>query len=319
MTTTMTIWNGRVVPRIGMGCWAIGGQAADRQTASGYGDVNDAESRAALRLARDLGARVFDTADAYGAGHSEMLVGELFGEDSDIVVVTKFGYRLDPAKGLDLTPSGVRALVDGSRKRLRRDTLDLVLFHVNEYPPENAGPIFDTLGALYAEGIVAAYGWSTDSVDSVRMYADRDGFVAIENDLNVFTPAVDLMALASAKNLTAISRLPLAMGLLTGKYSDGRPVGDLDVRRDAPWVTYFTDGRGTPAFLEKLGAIREVLTGGGRTLAQGALSWILAYAPHALPVPGFKTEAQVADNFGAAEKGPLPASAMAEIERILGR
>lgn len=317
MTSTMTIWDGREVPRIGMGCWAIGGQAPDSASATSYGAVNDAESRAALRLARDLGARVFDTADVYGAGHSETLVGEAFGDDNDIVVVTKFGGRPDPTHGL--APAGIRALIDGSRRRLRRDRLDLVLFHLNHYPPADAGLIFDTLGDLHAKGIVTAYGWSTDSVDSVRMYADRDGFRAIENDLNVFTPAVDLMTLAAAKNLTAISRLPLAMGLLTGKYDDRRSVGAQDVRRDAPWVIYFADGRATPEFLHKLGAVRELLTTGGRTLAQGALSWILAYAPHALPVPGFKTEAQVAENFGAAEKGPLPASVMAEIERILGR
>lgn len=319
MTSTMTIWDGRAVPRIGMGCWAIGGQAPGSATATSYGAVNDVESRAALRLARELGARVFDTADAYGAGHAETLVGEVFGDDSDIVVVTKFGGRLDPERGLDLTPAGIGALIDNSRRRLKRDRLDLVLFHLNHYAPADAGPIFDALDGLTARGLIAAYGWSTDSVDSVRMYADRDGFRAIENDLNVFTPAVDLMALAAAKKLTAISRLPLAMGLLTGKYDDKRAVGDVDVRRDAPWVIYFADGRATPEFLQKLGAIRELLTTGGRTLAQGALSWILAYAPHALPVPGFKTEAQVAENYGAAEKGPLPASVMAEIERILGR
>lgn len=317
MTSTMTIWDGREVPRIGMGCWAIGGQAPDIATATSYGAVNDAESRAALRLARELGARVFDTADAYGAGHSETLVGEAFGEDSDIVIITKFGARPHPDDGLQ--PAGIRALIDGSRRRLRRDRLDLVLFHLNHYPPAEAGPIFDTLGELAAEGVISAYGWSTDSVDSVRRYADRDGFRAIENDLNVFTPAVDLMTLAASKNLTAISRLPLAMGLLSGKYDATRTVGAQDVRRDAPWVVYFTEGRPTPEFLQMLGTIRELLTTGGRTLAQGALSWILAYAPHALPVPGFKTEAQVAENYGAAEKGPLPASVMAEIERILGR
>ena len=316
---TMKLWDGRVVPRIGMGCWAIGGKPPGAQ-ASGYGPVDDAESRAALKLARELGARVFDTADAYGDGHSETLVGEAFGDDDEVVIVTKFGYWLDPENGLDLRPAGIRALVDASRRRLRRDCLDLVFFHVNEYPAADAGPIFDTLGELRSEGRIAAFGWSTDFVDSLRAFVDLDGFVAVENDLNVFSPADDLMRLAERKGIVSINRLPLAMGLLTGKYDDGRQVGPYDIRKERlPWMKFFTDGRATPAYLERLGAIREVLTSGGRTLAQGALGWILARSPIALPVPGFKTEAQVRENFGASVKGPLSPDMMAEIDRLLDR
>lgn len=315
---TMKLWDGRSVPRVGMGCWAIGGKPPGHEGASGYGPVDDAQSRAALRLARELGARVFDTADAYGEGHSETLVGEAFGEDEEIVVVTKFGYWLDPTGGLGLSPGGVRKLIDDSRRRLRRDRLDLVFFHPNEFPAANAAPVFDTLATLRAEGKIAAFGWSTDYVASLAAFADRDGFVAVENDLNVFTPASDLMALAEDKRLVSINRLPLAMGLLTGKYDDGRRVGEYDVRGERlPWMKFFTDGRATPAYLERLAAIRELLTGGGRTLAQGALGWILARSPIALPVPGFKTEAQVRENFAAAEKGPLSSEAMDAIDRLL--
>jgi aryl-alcohol dehydrogenase-like predicted oxidoreductase len=84
-------------------------------------------------------------------------------------------------------------------------------------------------------------------------------------------------------------------------------------------MTFFKDGAAHPEYLRRLEAIRDLLTAGGRTLAQGALGWILAKSSAALPVPGFKTETQVRDNLGALEKGPLPASAMAEIERLLDR
>jgi aryl-alcohol dehydrogenase-like predicted oxidoreductase len=128
------------------------------------------------------------------------------------------------------------------------------------------------------------------------------------------------MAYAEERGLVSISRLPLAMGMLTGKYNGGQKVGSGDVRGEPlPWMTFFKNGAAHPDYVRRLETIRDLLTSGGRSLAQGALSWILAKSPAALPVPGFKTEAQVRDNLGALEKGPLPADAMAGIERLLGR
>jgi aryl-alcohol dehydrogenase-like predicted oxidoreductase len=301
----MTLWNGRRVPRIGVGCWAIGG--AD------YGEVFDYESLAGLRLAFDMGARVFDTAAAYGWGRSERLLGLAFGDREDVVIVTKFGH---PASSL--SPGTIRASIELSRANLRRDRIDLALFHVNEHPPGEAGFVFDTLEELRARGWIGAFGWSTDYVPSARAFADRDGFVAIENDLNVFVPADEMMAFAAERRLVALNRLPLAMGLLSGKYNAGASVSAGDIRaRDVEWMKFFKAGKGHPEFVKRLEAIREVLTTGGRTLAQGALGWILAHSPQALPVPGFKTEAQVRDNLGALEKGPLPPAAMAEINQLL--
>ncbi len=301
----LTLWNGRRVPRIGVGCWAIGGPD--------YGEVFDFESLAGLRLAYEMGARFFDTAAAYGWGRSERLLGQAFGDRDDVVIVTKFGY---PAASL--SPGTIRASIELSRTNLKRDRLDLVLFHVNEYPPAEAAFVFDTLAELRERGWIEAFGWSTDAVESARAFVDRDGFVAVENDFNVFDRADKMMAFVAERQLVAISRLPLAMGLLSGKYSAGAGVGAGDIRgRDVEWMKFFKNGRANPDFVKRLEAIRDVLTTGGRTLAQGALGWILARSGHALPVPGFKTEAQVRDNFGALEKGPLPASAMAEIDRLL--
>jgi aryl-alcohol dehydrogenase-like predicted oxidoreductase len=302
---TMTLWNGRSVPRIGVGCWAIGGVD--------YGEVYDHESLAGLRLAYEMGARVFDTAIAYGWGRSERVLGQAFGNSDDVVIVTKFGHPADR-----LSAGTIRASIEFSRASLRRDRIDLALFHVNEFPPAEAGFVFDTLGELRERGWIEAFGWSTDAVESARAFAGRDGFVAVENDLNVFDRAADLMAYVEQQGLLSINRLPLAMGMLSGKYSQGESVGANDIRaRNVEWMKYFKEGKAAPDFVRRLEAIRDLLTTGGRSLAQGALGWILARSPNALPVPGFKTEAQIRDNLGALEKGPLPAETMAEIGKLL--
>ena len=304
---TMRLWDGRDVPRIGVGCWAMGG--------TDYGEVYDHESLAGLRLAEEMGARVFDTAIAYGWGRSERVVGQAFGNRDDVVFVTKFGH---PAERL--SPGLIRASIEQSRANLRRDRIDLALFHLNGHPPAEAGHVFDTLAELRERGWIGAFGWSTDSRPSAEAFADRDGFVAVENDFNIFDTADDLMSLVANRNLVSLSRLPLAMGLLTGKYSGGNKIAGNDIRVRTPdWMKYFKDGVAVPEFTRKLEAVRELLQTGGRTLPQGALCWILARPPHALPVPGFKTEAQIRDNLGALEKGPLPADVMAEIERLLDR
>lgn len=319
---TMTLWDGTEVPRIGVGCWAIGGAMRGGGVSHNYGDVDDAASLAGLRAAHEIGARLFDTAAAYGGGHSERLLGAAFGGRDDVVIVTKFGHWVDPdtREGLDIEPAPdtIRASIETSLRNLRRDRIDLALFHVNEFPPEKAGFVFDTLGELREEGLIGAFGWSTDYVDSARAFAGREGFVAVENDLNVFHPAEALMAFVAERGLVSINRLPLAMGLLSGKYSRGETVGANDLRGEKiAWMKFFRDGRAAPEFAARLELVRELLTTGGRSLAQGALGWILARSPHALPVPGFKAEAQVRDNLGALDKGPLPAAVMAEIDAVL--
>lgn len=322
MTETMRIWTGAEVPRVGLGCWAIGGPSANEGPSTSYGAVDDAVSRKALRLGYELGARVFDTAAGYGAGHSEILVGEEISGFADAVIVTKFGYDVDDVKRTsgphNVTPEGIRATTDGSRRRLKRDRLDLALLHLNDMDPALAPQVFDTLETLVAEGSIAAYGWSTDFMPQALASVDYPHFVAFENDYNVFTPAKELMALAQARGKVSLSRLPLAMGLLTGKYRPDTPLNSDDVRAQAhPWLRFFKDGKPSAAYLERIGALRDLLQTGERTLAQGALGWILAKSPVALPVPGFKTEAQVKDNLGASEKGPLPATVMAEIDTVL--
>jgi aryl-alcohol dehydrogenase-like predicted oxidoreductase len=184
--------------------------------------------------------------------------------------------------------------------------------------PALAPQVFDTLEALVGEGKVGAYGWSTDFMPQALAAVDYPHFVAFENDYNVFTPAEALMRLCEERGKVSLSRLPLAMGLLTGKFRPGDPLKSDDVRAQAhSWLRFFKDGMPDAIYLERIAALRDLLQAGGRSLAQGALGWILARSPAALPVPGFKTEAQVADNLGANEKGPLPGTVMTEIDAVL--
>jgi aryl-alcohol dehydrogenase-like predicted oxidoreductase len=325
--TAIRLWDGREIPRLGMGCWAIGGPLYAGETPLGYGNADDGEARAAIRRALDLGIRFFDTADVYGAGHSEELLGQALAGRDEAVIATKLGNHFDPATK-QLTGSiadgdlarETRAAVEASRHRLRRDRIDLVQLHLNALPVERAGVVFDTLDALRAEGRIGAYGWSTDFPERAEAEAGRDGFVAVQHGMNLFFDAPSMLAVAEANGLVSINRSPLAMGLLTGKFAANDALPADDVRANTfDWMDYFKGGRVVPDFADRLARIRHLLTADGRTPAQGAIGWLLAKSPRTLPIPGFRTVAQVEENAGALEKGPLPADVMDEIERLLDR
>jgi aryl-alcohol dehydrogenase-like predicted oxidoreductase len=318
----ITLWNDRTIPRLGMGCWAIGGPFFAGDVPLGWGEVDDRESIAAVRRALDLGIRFFDTASNYGAGHSEVVLGEALAGRDDVIIATKFGFVSDPATkqmtGTAADEAFIRASVETSLRRLRRERLDLLQFHLNDFSLEQSDAVFDVLDHLRGEGKIEAYGWSTDHADRAARHAHRAGFVAIQHDTNVFLPSADVLAVAEKYGLISINRGPLAMGLLSGKFKPGQMVGANDVRgAGLDWMLYFKDGEIAPEFAARLDAVRELLRSGGRTLTQGALGWLWARSPRTLPIPGFRTVAQVAENAGALDKGPLPADVMAEIDAAL--
>ncbi|MGK9232893.1 aldo/keto reductase [Inquilinus limosus] len=325
--TLIRLWDGREVPRLGLGCWAIGGPFFAGDTPLGYGTVDDAESIAAIRCAVDLGIRFFDTADVYGAGHSEEVLGRALEGRDDVVIATKLGNRFDPATK-QLTGSiaegdlrrEARSAVEASLRRLRRDRIDLLQLHLNNLPIDRAGEVFDVLDDLRAAGTIGAYGWSTDFPERAAAYARRSGFAAVQHGMNLFFDAPTMLGVIEAHGLISINRSPLAMGLLTGKFAAGQALPADDVRSNTfAWMDYFKDGRVAPGFADRLARIRHLLTADGRTLAQGALAWLWAKSPRTLPIPGFRSVAQVRENAGALEKGPLPAEAMTEIERLIDR
>lgn len=311
-------------PRVGMGCWAIGGKCEADGLAVGYGETDDEESRRAIEAAWDAGVRVFDTAAAYGAGHSERLLGETIGNRPDAVVVTKFGPVIDEARrkivGEALDARSIRASALASRERLKRDQIEVLLCHKNTLEVSDAPAVFDTLEQLRSEKVIAAYGWSTDFPERLESAAHYKGFVAVEHAMNVFFDAPSISKVAESHQLTQIIRSPLAMGLLTGKFRAGDRIDPSDVRSNSfDWMDYFTRGKVSAAHVAKLEAIRELLTSGGRTVGQGALCWLLGKSSSLLPVPGARTVAQVQENAAAVTLGPLPSSVMDEIETVIDR
>lgn len=318
----ITLWNGLTIPRLGMGCWAIGGPFYAGDIPLGWGEVDDRESIAAVHRALDLGIRFFDTASNYGAGHSEEVLGEALAGSDSVIIATKFGFATNratkQATGAFADEAFIRASVETSLRRLHREKLDLLQFHLNDFPLEQSDAVFDVLDRLRTEGKVEAYGWSTDYPDRAARHAGRDGFVAVQHNANVFSPASELLEAIEKHGLISINRGPLAMGLLSGKFRPDQRLGDKDVRSTSlEWMEYFRDGRIAPEFAARLEAIRELLRTDGRTLSQGALAWLWALSPRTLPIPGFRTVAQVEENAGALGKGPLPPAVMKEIDAAL--
>ena len=313
------------VSALGLGCWAIGGPFWYEGIQDGWGAVDDEESIGAIRRAIDLGVTFFDTADAYGAGHSEKILGRAIeGRRHEVVISTKFGNTFDAmtkqVSGTNASAAYVRLACEQSLRRLGTDYIDLYFLHIWSAPPEEAEIAAAALDDLLDEGLIRAYGWSTDLVDCAQLYARRPGCAAIQHVLNVFDDAPELLALCDQYDLASVNRTPLAMGLLSGKFDSSSRLSRDDVRGAGhDWVRYFEDGRPRPEFLERLAAIREILTSGGRTLAQGAIAWNWARSDRTIPIPGFKSVAQAEENAGAMELGPLTPEQMSEIDRLLDR
>ena len=320
--TTIALWNGKTIPRLGMGCWAIGGPFYAGDVPLGWGEVDDNESITAVHRALDLGIRFFDTASNYGAGHSEEVLGRALEGSLDVTIATKFGFATDPATkqatGAFADEAFIRASVETSLRRLKRERIDLLQFHLNDFDPAASDAVFDVLERLKTEGKIDAFGWSTDFPNRADRHAKRDGFVAVQHNINVLSPAAELLAVIKKHGLISIGRGPLAMGLLSGKFSADKAIGEKDVRGAAlDWMIYFKDGRAAPEFARMLDAVRELLRTDGRTLSQGALAWLWAKYERTLPIPGFRTVAQVEENAGALDKGPLPKAVADEIDAVL--
>jgi aryl-alcohol dehydrogenase-like predicted oxidoreductase len=269
--------SGITVSALGMGCWAIGGPFWSGETPVGWGQVDDDESIRAVRRALDLGITFFDTANVYGTGHSEQVLARaLAGKREQVVLATKFGNLFDESTrqitGSSAEPDSIRQQCEESLRRLNTDYIDLYQFHMNDFPADEAEPVRDTLEALVAEGKIRAYGWSTDFPDRARVFAEGTHCTAIQLALNVLEDNAAVIAVCEQHHLAAVNRGPLAMGLLTGKYTANStlPIDDVRSERAPGWMAYFKHGKPSPEWMQKLDAVREVLTSGGRTLAQGA-------------------------------------------------
>jgi len=315
---------------LGLGCWAIGGPMhGDDGHTIGWGQTDDQESLRGIQRAFDLGVRFFDTADTYGAGHSERLVARaLRGHRDQVVVATKFGWTFDEdgsrhSVGMDVSPAYIRRACEASLRRLECDAIDLYQLHVGALPDPDADAVAETLEQLQREGLIRQFGWSADAVEQAERWAARGTCASLQFICNVLMETPGLVDLCERRGMTAVIRSPLASGFLSGKYSRDSRLPRDDWRAQAielGWGDLFNpDGSANPTWLAKLDAVREVLTDGGRTLSQGALAWLWARSPTAIPIPGFKTVAQVEENVGAIGFGPLSSAHMARIDELLGR
>jgi aryl-alcohol dehydrogenase-like predicted oxidoreductase len=310
--------------QLGFGCWAIGGPFGRPGSPAGWGEVDDAESIAAIRRGLDLGVTLFDTADVYGTGHSERILGEALKHDRDrVAIATKFGNTFEEGTGLmtgvDVSAAYIRNACEASLRRLQTDRIDLYQCHVAGLHP--AEPVIAALEDLRRDGLIRGFGISTHLPEIAAPWVERDGCGGIQHALNVLEDAPEMLNLTAEHGVPSLAQRPLSMGVLSGKFDATSRLPSDDVRASgAEWLTAFdADGRPRQAFLDALQAIRELLTQDGRTLAQGALGWIWARAPHAIPIPGFKTVAQAQENAGALAHGPLPAQTLSEIDALLAR
>ena len=318
--------SGIEVSPMGMGCWAIGGPFWSGETPQGWGEVDDEESIRAIQTALDMGITLFDTANVYGAGHSERVLGRAFdGMRSKVVIATKFNAVFDETSrqvtGSDTTPEGIRSACEESLCRLNTDYIDLYQFHDNGFPADEAAPVRDTLETLVKEGKIRAYGWSTDFPERAEVFAQGPKCAAIQLELNALDDNPRMIELCEKYDLAALNRGPLAMGVLTDKYKAGTRLAVDDVRgkKSPDWMKYFKNGKPNTEWLGKRDAIREILTSNGRTVAQGALAWLWGRSEKTLPIPGFRTVKQVKENAGAMQFGPLTKEQMGEIDRLLER
>jgi aryl-alcohol dehydrogenase-like predicted oxidoreductase len=309
-----------MVSALGLGCWAIGGPWRWLDGQGGWGDIDDNESVRALHSALDHGITFFDTAATYGTGHSEEMLARAFKEKRDqVVIATKFGFNVnEAAKHVTMRTNDhlqyIREECEASLRRLNTDVIDLYQLHVWDYPIEKVPAMVDLLESLVSDGKIRYYGWSTDSVEGARLFAQGKHCVSIQHDLNVILDAPEMLAMCDELDLASVNRSPLARGALSGKYTKGTIFPQNDVRND----DWSRDHFFAPT-LDQLDAIREILTSSGRSLVQGALAWIWARSERTIPIPGFKTVAQVEENAKALELGPLTPDQMKEIDLLLGR
>jgi aryl-alcohol dehydrogenase-like predicted oxidoreductase len=267
-----------------------------------------------IQAAVDLGVTFFDTADNYGQGLSERILGEaLRGRRDGIVVATKFGEdpMPDQEDPWSLDAGSVERACEASLRRLGVECLDLYLLHRRDYPLERAPALMEVFEDLVRAGKIRYYGWSTDDVERARLFARGEHCIAIEHRLNVFNDNAAMLDLCREEDLASLNRVPLLMGVLTGRWSPETKLEEGDPR--AQWFEQ-------EGFLKLLACAQQIepyLTSDGRSYVQGALGWIWARSPLTIPLPGFRNMEQMQALVQARQFGPLPLDVMQAIaERV---
>lgn len=320
---------------LGLGCMEIGGKMKDHE---GYllgdptngtqhyfslGEVDDRQSIRAIHYALDMGISLFDTAPAYGAGHSERVLGEaLKGRRQNAIIATKFGKFIDEDQNVFGSYSNERTLIDNIREecdqsltRLNTDYIDIYQYHQMNYTLlKFADEVIHILESLVREGKIRYYGWSTEDSACASVFAWGTHCTAIQHNMNLLWDDSEMLAICDELDQASISRGVMGMGFLTGKYTldNYRTLlspDDFRLRDEASFIHTMNQ-------LEK---IKEVLRSDGRTIPQAALGWNWARSERTIPIVGFRTLAQVEESIQALEFGPLANKQVKQINSLLDR
>ena len=301
------------VSEIGFGAWAIGGA---------WGATDDEESLAAMHSAVEAGVTFFDTADVYGDGRSERLIGRLLRDRPErLVVATKFGRRaaLDVAH---YTYTNLRDWLERSRENLGVDIVDLVQLHCPPWEVYYEPRVFEACDRLVEDGLVRAYGVSVEKVEQALKAIEYPGVATVQIIFNILRqrPASLFFEQARRRDVGVIVRVPLASGLLTGKFTRDSRFGPDDHRHFNQHGEAFDVGETFAGIdfergLEVVDELR-LLVPDGETMAQLALRWILGFDTVSTVIPGAKTPAQARTNATAADLPPLPAATLERIAEL---
>lgn len=305
---------GYEVSTISFGAWAIGGS---------WGQVDDAESLAALHRAVDLGVNFFDTADVYGDGRSERLLARLKRERSEpITIATKAGRRLDPHVASGYNRHNLTAFIERSLKNLETDTLDLVQLHCPPTEVYFMPEVFGVLDDLVQAGKVRHYGVSVEKVEEALKAIEYPNVRTVQIIFNIFRqrPAELFFEQAKRKQIGILARVPLASGLLTGKLTKTSTFAPDDHRAFNRRGEAFDRGETFAGVDYETGLqVVEELKGmlpPGVSLTQFALRWILMFDAVTCAIPGARRPAQVEENVSAADLPPLSEETMQKIAEI---
>jgi len=283
--------SGLEVSALGLGCMGL---------SFGYGPATERGAAIALiRAAYERGVTFFDTAEAYGPGANEELLGEALAPVRDeVVIATKFGFKGGVvAQGLDSRPENIRAVCDASLKRLRTDRIDL--FYQHRVDP--AVPMEDVAGtvkALIAEGKVKHFGLSEAGADNIRRAHVVQPVTALQSEYSLWwrEPEAEILPLLEELGIGLVPYSPLGKGFLTGAINAQTSFGDNDFRNIVPRFT--PEARAAnQALVERL---TQIATAKGATPAQIALAWLLAQKPWIVPIPGTTKLPRLEENLGAA-------------------
>ncbi|QAY68850.1 aldo/keto reductase [Xylanimonas protaetiae] len=300
---------GRLVSVVGLGTWQLG---AD------WGEVSDADSRAVLEASLEAGVTFYDTADVYGDGRSEQAIGAFVKDhqDAGITVATKMGRRVDQVPE-NYVLASFREWTDRSRRNLGVDTLDLVQLHCPPTAVYSTQEVYDALDTLVAEGVTASYGVSVETTAEALEAIKRPGVASVQIILNAFRhkPIEEVLPAASAAGVGIIARVPLASGLLTGRYTKDTTFAEndhrtynrhgaaFDVGETFSGVDYETGVKAAAEFADLVAALP-----GDVTPAQAAIAWVWQQPGVSTVIPGARNPEQARLNAAAGSVpvlGPL--------------